>query len=983
MSGTEGTGRPAPEGLTRDDLFRDQAEFAARQGQAVLDSDPVAARGWLDRAHRLAPDDAATAFALATLELRLGDFAAGARLLDRMLLRHDLREGWIGLALARHRLGEPAAAAAALGAALARHVLPAAALIGPLAEAVAAAGGFSGWCGLRSDNSLAVHGAGVVRVVFDGVAAREGPVPPGVSVVRVTVGGADLLGSPVAVGVARRTEGAVWVRDGGLEGWAWRPGDAVAAPRLRLRPAAGGDIEFVAADAGIAVPSQMTRPRGFVLAASRLAGLAGPLRVLGPDGRDLLGSPLDPFAEGRAAAHGAAAVARMFPLRGPGSAEAGFAPAAAALRGASMSCRAAPGRGMAVVVPVYRGLAVTLSCLEAVFATVPAGTRVVVVDDATPEPELAAALDGLARARRIVLVRHAENRGFPAAANAGMRAAAGLTGRRDVVLLNSDTQVTAGWLEGLRAAVHAAGDVGTATPLSNDATILSYPGARWENPAPAGADLARLGRLAGRANPGVAVEIPTAVGFCMYLRRECLEAVGVFREDVFAQGYGEENDFCIRARHLGWRHVAVPGVYVAHLGGQSFGAARAALIGRNLEVLERLHPGYGGLIGAFQAADPLATARRRLDLARWRAGRRREAVVLVTHDSGGGVERVVRERMAALNDAGMRAIVLRPEWAAAGELCYRPGRCLVGDGGAYPNLRFRVPEDLGAVARLLAGDQVTAVEVHHLLGHDHGVLGLAGLLGVPVDFRLHDYASFCPRITLVRGGRYCGEPDDPAVCEACIADHGRRDEQTIGVAALRARSAAELAQARGVQVPSGDMAARLRRHFPAVVAVAVAQEADIPLPARAAATGNAGRVVCVIGGIGPEKGYDVLLDCARDAAARGLGLRFTLVGHTPDDQRLLDTGRVFVTGPYAETEAAGLVRAQRADLAFLPSIWPETWCFTLGVAWRAGLDVAAFDLGAPAGRIRATGRGWLLPLGLPAGAVNNALLALRVGAGDV
>ena len=60
----------------------------------------------------------------------------------------------------------------------------------------------------------------------------------------------------------------------------------------------------------------------------------------------------------------------------------------------------------------------------------------------------------------------------------------------------------------------------------------------------------------------------------MYIRRECLDAAGLFRADVFAQGYGEENDFCLRARHLGWRHVAVPGVFVAHLGGRSFGSAR-------------------------------------------------------------------------------------------------------------------------------------------------------------------------------------------------------------------------------------------------------------------------------------------------------------------------------------------------------------------------------------------------------------------------
>ena len=86
----------------------------------------------------------------------------------------------------------------------------------------------------------------------------------------------------------------------------------------------------------------------------------------------------------------------------------------------------------------------------------------------------------------------------------------------------------------------------------------------------------------------------------MYVKRECLSETGLFREDLFAQGYGEENDFCIRARHLGWRHVAAPGIFVGHVGGQSFGSAKHYLIERNLGALNRLHPGYAELIRDFQ-----------------------------------------------------------------------------------------------------------------------------------------------------------------------------------------------------------------------------------------------------------------------------------------------------------------------------------------------------------------------------------------------
>ena len=139
-------------------------------------------------------------------------------------------------------------------------------------------------------------------------------------------------------------------------------------------------------------------------------------------------------------------------------------------------------------------------------------------------------------------------------------------------------------------------------------------------------------------------------------------------------------------------------------------------------------------------------------------------------------------------------------------------------------------------------------------------------------------------------------------------------------------------------------------------------------------TATAGRI-CVVGAIGVHKGYQVLLECARDAAERRLPLEFVVVGHTIDDRRLIATGHVYITGRYVPEEAVSLIMAQNATLALLPSICPETWCLSLTEVWRAGLRVAAFDIGAQAERIRRCGRGFLLPLGLPAPAINNALIA--------
>ena len=396
---------------------------------------------------------------------------------------------------------------------------------------------------------------------------------------------------------------------------------------------------------------------------------------------------------------------------------------------------------------------------------------------------------------------------------------------------------------------------------------------------------------------------------------------------------------------------------------------------RNTAVLNRLHPGYAQLVADFVAADPLAGARRKLDLLRWRRARRSggRAAVLITHDAGGGVERSVAAQSAALRAEGRRPIILRP--AAKGGA----KAVAVADDGTdpFPNLCFAMPGEFPALLRFLKAERPARMVLHHLLGHDPALLGLCEKLGLPYNVHVHDYGLFCPRISLAGAmRRYCGEPE-AAHCEACIADAGRVLEEDIPVAALRRRSAALLRGAHRVVAPSADCAARITRHFPSVRPEVIPPEDDRPIPGspRALRMPNRRFRVCVVGGIGVEKGYEVLLACARDAASRGLPLEFVVVGSTTDDARLLSTGRVFITGPYEAEEASALIRAQDADLGFLPSIVPETWCFTLSEMWEAGLHVLSFDIGAQAERMAKRGHGLMLPLRLPINVINNAILA--------
>ena len=934
------------------DPVRRRVETAWRDAQTLAAQGRIGeARVLLERAHRRARTDQNLVLDLALIRLRDGDASGAAALFDLVASRHDVREAWAGLAAARLVRGDSDGAVEACARCLHTHVADGS--LAALARAVLAASPAAapGWCSLdQTGRLLSDLDPAALTLTLDGNRLLPGSALPAgwttAALLAVEARGRPLLGSPIAIPAILRVEGFAERTRDGIAGWAWHPAAPGTDPPLRVLDATGQErLRIVATDLGARVDGDApgARPRRFAFGVP----WRGAVRIIGQDGRDLAGSPVAELPR----RHRPPAGRAVPPHAPPGPADSGL---------------------VDVVIPVYRGREGTLACIASVLDTVPAATRIWVVDDGSPEADLVAALEALKAQNRIRLIGSGppaagrRNRGFPAAANAGLRAAAG----RNVVLLNSDTLVAGAWLQTLQAAAYSAPDIGTATPFSNEASILSTPDPDGGNPAPDLAATQRIAALAARANAGRLIDIPTAHGFCMFIRAACLAATGLLREDLFAQGYGEENDFCCRATALGWRHVAVPSVYVAHLGGVSFGASRRHLLAGNQTLLQRLHPGYHLAVARHIAADPLFWARRRLDAARWSEGAKAlpRAVILVTHGHGGGTARVVAARAAALRGAGLHPILL----------VGRDGTSALQDPASpepHPNLRFSLPREFPALLRLLAPWRPAAVEFHHLLGHDPAIRGLPARLGIPADIWVHDYACLCARITLTDGqARYCGEPP-PAGCDACIASAGRTDGETIAPAALRARSAAAFAAARSVVVPSADVAARLRRHFPAL--------SPLIEPWEAAAGPGADRLtrepqvrVAVAGAIGMEKGYSVILACARDAAVRQLNLFFTIVGYTIDDDALEATGRVAITGPFEAEEARRLIREQGAQLAFIPSVWPETWCFALTEVWDAGLPACVFDIGTQAQRVRDTGGGWVIPLSLPPPRINDMLLGL-------
>jgi len=897
------------------------AEAVGRGRQALRQDDRPAARRWLERAHRLAPSDPASAFLLAAALAGQDDRRSLALLRLVVAVQPSARAPHVALVAAALRADAAPAAAAALHDLLLRFAAPEDAGSIGIANQVCAASGAAGWCGMTAAGQLLVSTLSrhALHIERDGVRSSRGRrrqsewltlpagggagagVGAGAGAVTVTMRGTPLLGSGFDPACSMATLGCVELDPAGdLIGWACLPWNPEATPSLTLD--AGAPRSLPARDDRLAPEfaseGGLLIRRGFRVPAGELPS-EGVIRVRGADGKELAGSPV--------------ALTRRFEPTGM--------PAGSVPTGTP-----AP-RPVDVVIPVYRSPSDLAACLAGLRRELPPSCRIVLVDDAAPDPALQDLMRSLAASGEVILLRHGTNLGFPAAANTGLRhAGINSADPRDVLLLNTDTLTPAGLVQRLAAVAYGEAGIGSVTPLSTDGSIVSYPRPGQAGPQWTQAGLDRLDALAAAAaDPGGVVELPT-------------------------------------------------GVVVAHAGGRSFGATRQALLARNGRLLERLHPGYDAQVAAFEARDPLAPARRALDAAAWPAAvRRAGAVILVSHALGGGVRRFLEDRCGQVRDTGLRPIVLTPA----------PSGCRVTDGAAPAdgNLVFRLPDEWAALQALLAADGARWVELHHTLGHDAGIAGLPARLGLPYDVFVHDFHLWCPRITFCGPARrYCGQAG-AAECEACIHAMGSRLGAPVPIGTLRARSAVIMRGARRVVAPSQDTADRVAHDCPGLLPVVRPWEAaaDLgPCPDNGLPPAGADRqgdiLVVVPGAIGVDKGFDVLLACAWDAAQRGLRLRFVVVGHTMDDGALMATGRVFVTGAYAEAEAVAVVAAVQADLGFIPSVWPETWCYTLSTLLQAGLPVGAFDLGAQAERIRASGAGFTMALGLPSAAVNALLM---------
>ncbi|MEM6376376.1 MAG: glycosyltransferase, partial [Pseudomonadota bacterium] len=312
-----------------------------------------------------------------------------------------------------------------------------------------------------------------------------------------------------------------------------------------------------------------------------------------------------------------------------------------------------------LIVPVFNAFDLLPEMLQRVRENTDVTWRLIIIEDASTDARVRPFLrDWTAQHRAegcdVTMLENPSNLGFVKSVNAGLSQAMAFDD--PVILLNSDAFVPRGWASRLLRALLSDPKVASATPFSNKAEIFSVPAICQDvDLLPGQADEidARLrARLAG-----FPIAAPTAVGFCMAMRRRFLDEVGLF-DPAFGTGYGEEVDWCRKASRRGGRHVLAGNLFVEHRGAASFGQkVKQTRIQANNALISKRYPGYDLEVMNFIKSDPFLTQRLVAALAFLDTGLEADETVsvYVAHTLGGGAESYLAARIAQAK----AAVILR------------------------------------------------------------------------------------------------------------------------------------------------------------------------------------------------------------------------------------------------------------------------------------------------------------------------------------
>lgn len=606
-----------------------------------------------------------------------------------------------------------------------------------------------------------------------------------------------------------------------------------------------------------------------------------------------------------------------------------------------------------VVLPVYKGLNETLcSVFHALKSRISDSYSLLVINDCGPDEELNIKLQQLSEKGLFDYYCNKTNLGFVKTVN---YAITHLSHNLDVILLNSDAFVFPGWFEKMIRYADQDESIATITPMSNNATICSYPFTNYDNNKELEITPAQLNNLASEINKNLYVETPTGVGFCFYMRRTVIDNIGLLDDVHFKVGYGEENDFCMRAIHAGFKNIIIGDVFVFHVGSVSFSATKEENMKRGANALKLKHPNYNYLVHNFINADPPSVLRTNLDLARLKfIIKNQKCIVFISHNWGGGINTYLEQIINKYTNESIFCIVLTVHDRELYSISLKKFERL--DFNNLKNLSLRGNLDfLNLFFKTIDPD---LVHINSFAGLDwyyhQKLLTYFSSSNLKYKFVIHDYACMSNDYTLL-SPEYIYEKE-PSLEKRNIWNNFKTPISNLNMTDVFERQAAYadfFHNCSIIEAPSKRARDIILTDFPDLNINVIPHDTLVKniLPARRSK--EIGKIkIATIGAIGLAKGSQLLSALALDSQTRDLNLTYFVVGYVNAalKQDMKKNG-ISISGKFQnENECINILREISPDIVLLPSICEETFCYTLSIVLALKIPTIVFDIGAQSER---------------------------------
>lgn len=614
-----------------------------------------------------------------------------------------------------------------------------------------------------------------------------------------------------------------------------------------------------------------------------------------------------------------------------------------------------------IIVPIYNAYKAVEECINSIIKhTDLTKNRLILINDKSTDENILGLLNSFKNqyaSLNIIVLDNEINLGFVGTVNKGMKYS-----DSDVILLNSDTEVSDFWVEEMEKCAYSQDDVATVTALSNNATLASVPNGLQPNKLPDSMSFDEYANMVYSRSLRRYPQIPTAHGFCMYIRRNALNVVGLFDQQTFGKGYGEENDFSYRCMDFGYKHLLCDSVIVYHKESQSFNEKKEQLINANMKILRKRYPLYlkntENWCSKFPIKDICDNVRIGIE------NRDRSNILFLIHDwsnvhsNVGGTTIHCLDLISRLrNDFNIH--VLAPEIDVYKLHSYFKDSEICNDVGLYKKnvmSSFYDADYRKMLETIIDGLGITTVHVHHMIGHYFDVVDVCREKHVQSIITLHDFYSLCPTINLLYMNKeYCMEMKNKD-CVNCLKD--KMDVQNNIVKNWQVHWGQFLQKFDQVIVPSNstkEIIENVHTHINCEVI-----EHGIDLERNTALERNEKDVfnVAFVGVMLPHKGSKVLEYFVKHCKHRNI--KFHLFGIAHSDLLKKNHSNYEYHGVYKRNELPRLLKENKIHLVCNLSIWPETYSYTLTETIACGVPVLSYNIGAVGERILKNGFGWIL-----------------------